>query len=81
MHTTQIEQQPTILLRRVQRIHFTTSSGEVELDRSAYGFPAERTGELEAALRAAGLQPSGRRERECDGEATLAMLVTRGSRG
>ena len=37
MHTTHIEQQLTILLRRVQRIHFTTSSGEVELDRSAYG--------------------------------------------
>jgi SAM-dependent methyltransferase len=51
------------------------------LDRSAYGFPAERTGELEAALSAAGLQPTGRRERECDGEAALALLVTRGSRG
>jgi ubiquinone/menaquinone biosynthesis C-methylase UbiE len=51
------------------------------LDRSAYGFPAERTGELEAALRAAGLQPAGRRERECDGEAALALLVTRGSHG
>jgi DNA-binding MarR family transcriptional regulator len=37
MHTTHIEQQLTILLRRVQRIHYTTSSGEVELDRSAYG--------------------------------------------
>lgn len=37
MHTTHIEQQLTILLRRVQRIHFTTSSGEIELDRSAYG--------------------------------------------
>jgi SAM-dependent methyltransferase len=51
------------------------------LDRSAYGFPAERTGALEAALNGAGLQPTGRRERECDGEATLALLVTRGSRG
>jgi SAM-dependent methyltransferase len=51
------------------------------LDRSAYGFPAERAGELEAALSAAGLQPSGRRERECDGEAALALLVTRGRSG
>src|SRR4051812_49663199 len=37
MPTTQIEQQLTILLRRVQRIHLVTSSGEVALDRSAYG--------------------------------------------
>ena len=37
MHTTHIEQQLTLLLRRVQRIHFSTSSGDVELDRSAYG--------------------------------------------
>ena len=37
MHTTHVEQQLTILLRRVQRIHFTTASGEIELDRSAYG--------------------------------------------
>jgi DNA-binding MarR family transcriptional regulator len=32
-----IEQQMTVLLRRVQRIHISTSSGEVDLDRSAYG--------------------------------------------
>ncbi len=35
--TEQIEQQLTILFRRVQRIHLSTSSGEVDLDRSAYG--------------------------------------------
>jgi SAM-dependent methyltransferase len=50
------------------------------LDRSAYGFPAERTGELEAELRAAGLNPTAQLRRECDGEATLALLVSRGSR-
>ena len=32
-----IEQQMTVLLRRVQRIHISTSSGEIDLDRSAYG--------------------------------------------
>lgn len=39
MQTTnaQIEQQLTILLRRVQRIHISTSAGEMDLDRSAYG--------------------------------------------
>jgi DNA-binding MarR family transcriptional regulator len=35
--TEQIEQQMTMLLRRVQRIHISTSSGEMDLDRSAYG--------------------------------------------
>jgi DNA-binding MarR family transcriptional regulator len=33
----QIEQQMTVLLRRVQRIHLSTASGEVTLERSAYG--------------------------------------------
>lgn len=33
----QIEQQLTILLRRVQRIHLSTSSGEMDIERSAYG--------------------------------------------
>jgi SAM-dependent methyltransferase len=51
------------------------------LDRSAYGLPAERAGELEAALGAAGLEPTARRTSDCDGEATLALLVTRGRRG
>jgi DNA-binding MarR family transcriptional regulator len=62
MHTTQIEQQLTILLRRVQRIHFTTSSGDVVLDRSAYGIMcrladdgAQRLGSLAQAF---GLDPS-----------------------
>lgn len=32
-----IEQQMTVLLRRVQRIHISTSSGTVNVDRSAYG--------------------------------------------
>lgn len=32
-----IEQQITTLLRRGQHIHVYTSSGEIELDRSAYG--------------------------------------------
>jgi len=36
--TEQIEQQMTMLLRRVQRIHISTASGgEMDLDRSAYG--------------------------------------------
>ena len=62
MDTTQIEQQLTILLRRVQRIHFTTSSGEVVLDRSAYGIMcrladqgAQRLGSLAQGF---GLDPS-----------------------
>jgi DNA-binding MarR family transcriptional regulator len=37
VYTSRIEQQLTILLRRVQRIHFITASGKVEMDRSAYG--------------------------------------------
>lgn len=32
-----IEQQMTMLLRRVQSIHISTSSGQMDLDRSAYG--------------------------------------------
>jgi DNA-binding MarR family transcriptional regulator len=62
VHTTHIEQQLTILLRRVQRIHFTTSSGEIELDRSAYGILCrlvdegpQRLGNLAQAF---GLDPS-----------------------
>ena len=35
--TDQIEQQLTILLRRVQRIHLSTASGEMDIDRSTYG--------------------------------------------
>ena len=33
----QIEQQMTVLLRRVQRIHLSTTTGDVNLERSAYG--------------------------------------------
>ena len=33
----QIEQQMTTLLRRVQRIHLSTSDADVDLERSAYG--------------------------------------------
>jgi DNA-binding MarR family transcriptional regulator len=62
MHTTHIEQQLTILLRRVQRIHFTTSSGEVELDRSAYGILCRLVDEgpqrLGSLAQAFGLDPS-----------------------
>ena len=59
---TQIEQQLTILLRRVQRIHLSTSSGEVDLDRSAYGIMCRLADEgpqrLGALAQAFGLDPS-----------------------
>jgi DNA-binding MarR family transcriptional regulator len=62
VHTTQIEQQLTILLRRVQRIHFTTSSGDVELDRAAYGIMCRLVDEgphrLGSLAQAFGLDPS-----------------------
>lgn len=62
MHTTHIEQQLTILLRRVQRIHFTTYSGEIELDRSAYGILCRLVDEgpqrLGTLAQAFGLDPS-----------------------
>ena len=58
----QIEQQLTILLRRVQSIHLSTASGEVDLDRSAYGIMCrladegpQRLGSLATAF---GLDPS-----------------------
>ncbi len=58
----QIEQQMTVLLRRGQRIHISTSSGVMELDRSAYGIMArladdgpQRLGALASAF---GLDPS-----------------------
>lgn len=60
--TEQIEQQMTILLRRVQSIHISTSSGSMDLDRSAYGIlcrladeGAQRLGALASAF---GLDPS-----------------------
>ena len=62
MHTTRIEQQLTMLLRRTQRIHFTTAAGEVELDRSGYGIMCrlhdEGAQRLSALAQAFGLDPS-----------------------
>ncbi len=62
MPTTQIEQQLTILLRRVQSIHLSTSSGGLELDRSAYGIMCRLADEgpqrLSALAHAFGLDPS-----------------------
>jgi DNA-binding MarR family transcriptional regulator len=58
----QIEQQLTILLRRVQRIHLSTASGEVDLDRSAYGIMCRLADEgpqrLGSLAHAFGLDPS-----------------------
>ena len=58
----QIEQQMTTLLRRVQRIHLSTTVGDVNLERSAYGIMCkladegpQRLGALAAAF---GLDPS-----------------------
>ncbi len=58
----QIEQQITVLLRRVQRIHLSTTTGDVNLERSAYGIMCkladegpQRLGALAAAF---GLDPS-----------------------
>ncbi len=58
----QIEQQITMLLRRVQRIHLSTSSGDVHLERSAYGIMCQLADEgpqrLGALASAFGLDPS-----------------------
>jgi DNA-binding MarR family transcriptional regulator len=58
----QIEQQLTVLLRRVQRIHLSTTSGDVSLERSAYGIMAKLADEgpqrLGALASAFGLDPS-----------------------
>jgi len=58
----QIEQQMTVLLRRVQRIHLSTASGDVNLERSAYGIMCkladegpQRLGSLASGF---GLDPS-----------------------
>jgi DNA-binding MarR family transcriptional regulator len=58
----QIEQQLTVLLRRVQRIHLSTGTTEVNLERSAYGIMCkladegpQRLGALASAFR---LDPS-----------------------
>jgi DNA-binding MarR family transcriptional regulator len=59
---TQIEQQMTVLLRRVQRIHLSTSDGTIPLERSAYGIMAKLADEgpqrLGALASAFGLDPS-----------------------
>lgn len=58
----QIEQQLTILLRRVQSIHLSTATGEVDLDRSAYGIMCRLADEgpqrLGSLAQAFGLDPS-----------------------
>ena len=58
----QIEQQMTMLLRRVQRIHLSTSDGEMNLERSAYGIMCKLADEgpqrLGALAQAFGLDPS-----------------------
>jgi DNA-binding MarR family transcriptional regulator len=57
-----IEQQMTVLLRRVQRIHISTSAGMMDLDRSAYGIMCRLADEgpqrLGAFAAAFGLDPS-----------------------
>jgi DNA-binding MarR family transcriptional regulator len=57
-----IEQQMTVLLRRVQRIHLSTSAGEMYLERSAYGILCQLADEgpqrLGALATAFGLDPS-----------------------
>jgi DNA-binding MarR family transcriptional regulator len=57
-----IEQQMTVLLRRVQRIHLATATGDVNVERSAYGIMCkladngpQRLGALATAF---GLDPS-----------------------
>ena len=57
-----VEQQMTVLLRRVQRIHLSTSSGELNVERSAYGIMCQLADEgpqrLGALATAFGLDPS-----------------------
>ena len=57
-----IEQQMTVLLRRVQRIHLSTSAGDMTLERSAYGIMCQLADEgpqrLGALAAAFGLDPS-----------------------
>jgi DNA-binding MarR family transcriptional regulator len=59
---TQVEQQLTILLRRVQSILLSTSSGEFVVDRSAYGIMCRLADKgpqrLGALAHAFGLDPS-----------------------
>ena len=57
-----IEQQMTVLLRRVQSIHLSTSAGDMRLERSAYGILCQLADEgpqrLGALAMAFGLDPS-----------------------
>jgi len=57
-----IEQQMTVLLRRVQRIHLATSMGHLNVERSAYGIMCRLADEgpqrLGALATAFGLDPS-----------------------
>ena len=57
-----IEQQLTVLLRRVQRIHMVTGSGDVHLERSSYGILCQLADEgpqrLGSLATAFGLDPS-----------------------
>lgn len=57
-----IEQQMTVLLRRVQRIHLSTSTGDMHLERSAYGILCQLADEgpqrLGSLATAFGLDPS-----------------------
>ena len=57
-----IEQQMTVLLRRVQRIHLSTSAGDMALERSAYGIMCKLADDgpqrLGALATAFGLDPS-----------------------
>lgn len=57
-----IEQQLTVLLRRVQRIHMVTGTGDVHLERSSYGILCQLADEgpqrLGALASAFGLDPS-----------------------
>jgi len=77
----QIEQQMTVLLRRVQRIHLSTSSGEVSLERSSYGIMCKLADEgpqrLGALATAFGLDPSTiTRQVQALEEADLAVRET-----
>lgn len=58
----QIEQQMTMLLRRVQSIHLSTTSGGMSLERSAYGIMCQLADEgpqrLGALATTFGLDPS-----------------------
>ena len=77
----QIEQQMTVLLRRVQRIHLITATGEVHLDRSAYGIMCQLADDgphrLGALAQAFGLDPSTiTRQVQALEEAQLAVRRT-----